>query len=105
MLFGGTNKGKTTFKDIKQQYPQLTVIMLTNTVIEKDFRLEDYPGCAFAFAKNQLNSGTEIIYSEFAEKIRRAIKNSDITLWSHYKRSLCLLWAKQKQWKKCAGTF
>ena len=33
VLFGGINKGKTTFKDIKKQYPQLTVIMLTNTVI------------------------------------------------------------------------
>ncbi len=82
VMFGGTNKGRATFKEIKQQYPQLTVIMLTNTVIEKDFKLEDYPGCAFAFAKNQLNSGANIIYSEFAEKIRRAIKNSEITMES-----------------------
>ncbi len=86
VLFGGTNKGKSTFKEIKQEYPQLTVIMLTNTVIEKEFRLEDYPGCAFAFAKNQLTTGTDIVYRGFAEKVRRAIENSDITIESLQKK-------------------
>ncbi|MCP5006418.1 MAG: sigma-54-dependent Fis family transcriptional regulator [Planctomycetes bacterium] len=82
VLFGDTNRGKTIFKDIKQKNPLLTIVMLTNTVTEDDFKLEDYPGCAFAYAKNQINSGSDVVYGEFAEKIRRAIKNSDKTLSS-----------------------
>lgn len=77
--FNNIKKGKTTFKDIKTKYPNLTVIMLTSTVVEDDFRLEDYPGCAFAYAKDQVSSGTSVVYSEFAEKIRRAIKNQTAT--------------------------
>ncbi len=101
VLFGGTNKGKATFKNVKQQYPQLTVIMLTNTVIENDFRLEDYPGCAFAFAKNQLNSGTDIVYREFAEKIRRAIKSSDITIESFQKKFMFVVGKTKTMEKVC----
>ncbi len=101
VLFGGINKGKTTFKDIKQQYPQLTVIMLTNTVIENDFRLEDYPGCAFAFAKNQLNSGTEIVYKEFAEKIRRAIKKSSISIEVFQKKFMFVVGKTKAMDKVC----
>jgi DNA-binding NtrC family response regulator len=101
VLFGGTNKGKATFKDIKQQYPHLTVIMLTNTVIEKDFRLEDYSGCAFAFAKNQLSSGTDAVYREFAEKIRRAIKNSDITKETLQKKFMFVLGQTKAMEKVC----
>ncbi|GJQ58521.1 MAG: sigma-54-dependent Fis family transcriptional regulator [Candidatus Scalindua sp.] len=79
VLFGDTNKGKDLFRKIKREYPQLTVIMLTHTLIGEDFRLEDYPGCAFAYAKNQLTSGMDEAYEGFAEKIRRAIKNSKAT--------------------------
>ncbi len=101
VLFGGINKGKTTFKDIKQQYPQLTVIMLTNTVTEKDFKLEDYPGCAFAFAKNQLNSGANAVYIGFAEKIRRAIQNSDITMESLQKKFMFVVGQTKAMEKVC----
>ncbi|MFQ5963515.1 MAG: sigma-54-dependent transcriptional regulator [Candidatus Scalinduaceae bacterium] len=80
--FGNIKKGKITFRNIKAKYPQLTVIMLTNTVTEEDFKLEDYSGCAFAYAKDQLKSGTDDVYSEFSEKIRRAIKKSDATMES-----------------------
>lgn len=82
IMFGSKNKGRKIFKDIKAKYPKLTVAMLTNTVTEDDFRLEDYPGCAFAYAKDQLNSGTDNVYSEFAEKISRAIKSSEATIES-----------------------
>jgi DNA-binding NtrC family response regulator len=80
--FNNIKKGKTTFKDIKVKYPKLTVIMLTCTVAEDDFKLEDYHGCAFAYAKEQLSSGTSDVYREFAEKIRRAIKNQSTTMES-----------------------
>ncbi len=79
VLFGNTSKGKSVYKHIIKNYPSLTVIMLSSTVADEDFILEDYPGCAFAYAKSQLNSGMDIIYREFAEKIRRAINNTDAT--------------------------
>ncbi len=82
ILFNNIKKGKAIFKDIKIKYPDLTVIILTCTVVEDDFRLEDYPGCAFAYAKEQLISGTSEAYKEFAEKIRRAIKNQSTTMES-----------------------
>jgi DNA-binding NtrC family response regulator len=80
--FNNIKKGKTTFEDIRIKYPRLTVIMLTSTVVEDDFRLEDYHGCAFAYAKEQLRSGTSDTYREFAEKIRRAVKNQSATMES-----------------------
>ncbi|MHC4321663.1 MAG: sigma-54-dependent transcriptional regulator [Planctomycetota bacterium] len=79
VLFGETSKGKSVFKHIKKSYPDLTVIMLSSSVADEDFTLKDYPGCAFAFAKIQLNSGTDSVYRKFAEKIRRAIKNMNAT--------------------------
>ncbi|MDR4504393.1 MAG: sigma-54 dependent transcriptional regulator [Candidatus Scalindua sp.] len=82
VLFGDMNKGKDIFRNVKLEYPQLPVIMLTHTVIEEDFRLEDYPGCAFAYAKNQLVSGMDETYEGFADKIRRAITNTKTTVES-----------------------
>ena len=82
VLFGNVNRGKKTFKDIKIKYPQLAVVMLTNTLTEEGFKLEDYPGCAFAYAKDQLKSGMDDVYMEFAEKISRAIKNTEATVES-----------------------
>lgn len=79
VLFGEASKGKSVFKHIKKSYPDLTVIMLSSSVADEDFMLKDYPGCAFAFAKIQLNSGTDSIYMKFAEKIRRAIRNTNAT--------------------------
>lgn len=86
VLFSNINRGKKTFKNIKVKYPQTTVVMLTNTVTEEDFRLEDYSGCAFAYAKDQLNFGTDDVYRTFAEKIRHAIQNADATAESLQKK-------------------
>lgn len=80
VIFGKIRKGKSTFKDITERHPGLTVIMLTYTVTDKDFRLEDFPECAFAYAKDQLNSGSDDVYKSFADKIKRAIKNADVTI-------------------------
>ena len=79
VLFGDTNKGKSIFKSIKNSYPDLTVIMLSSSVADEEFMLEDYPGCAFAFAKSQLNSGKDSVYREFTENIKRAIDNANTT--------------------------
>jgi two-component system nitrogen regulation response regulator NtrX len=79
VFFGDTNKGKSIFKRIKNTYPNLTVIMLSGSVADEEFMLEDYPDCAFAFAKSQLNSGKDSIYSEFTENIKRAIENANTT--------------------------
>ncbi len=79
VIFGNTSKGTSTFRDIKKEFPGLTVIMLTSTVADQDFKLEDYPGCAFAYAKYQLSSGMDDVYVSLAEKIRRAIKNAEST--------------------------
>ena len=79
VLFGDTNKGNSVFKQIKKQCPRLTVIMLSSAVADGHFTLKDYPGCAFAFAKGQLNSGTNRGFRSFAEKIKRAIKNTNAT--------------------------
>ncbi|GAX60346.1 response regulator [Candidatus Scalindua japonica] len=79
VLFGNVSKGKLVFKHIKKSYPNLTIIMLSSTVADDDFMLKDYPECAFAFAKNQLNSGIDGIYRSFTEKIRRAIRNTEAT--------------------------
>ncbi|MCP4252388.1 MAG: sigma-54-dependent Fis family transcriptional regulator [Candidatus Scalindua sp.] len=79
VLFDNVSKGKSVFNLIKEAYPDLAVIMLSSSVVDKDFMLEDYPGCSFAYAKSQLNLGTDTIYGKFAEQIRRAIKNKDIT--------------------------
>lgn len=76
ILFDNVKRGKATFRNIKKEHPQLNVIMLTNTVIENDFRLEDYSGCAFTYAKDQLKIGTDDVYKEFAKKIRRAIEKN-----------------------------
>ncbi len=73
VLFGDANKGKELFREIKRKHKQLTVIMLTNTVVEENFLLDDYPGCAFPYAKSQLTSGMDEAYEDFADKIRRAI--------------------------------
>jgi len=73
VLFGDTNKGKSIFKRIKNSYPDLTVIMLSSSVADEEFMLEDYPGCAFAFAKSQLNSGKDSVYREFTENIKRIV--------------------------------
>lgn len=82
VLFGNTSKGTSTFKDIKNEFHELTVIMLTSTVADEDFKLEDYPGCAFAYAKYQLSSGMDDVYINLAEKIRHAIKNTESTIES-----------------------
>ncbi len=79
VLFGGDSKGRSVFKKIKESYPDLTVIMLSSSVVDDDFTLKDYPECAFAFDKIQLNSGTDSVYRRFSEKIRRAIKNTNAT--------------------------
>ncbi len=79
VIFGNTSKGTSTFRNIKKEFPGLTVIMLTSTVADQDFRLEDYPDCAFAYAKYQLSSGMDDVYVSLAEKIRRAIKNAEST--------------------------
>jgi len=86
VLFSNINRGKKTFKNIKVKYPQTTVVMLTNTVTEEDFSLEDYSGCAFAYAKDQLNFGTDDVYRTFAEKIRHAIQNADATAFQTLSR-------------------
>lgn len=82
VLFGNENKGKPTFRKIKEKYPDLPVIMLTST-LKDSFNLKDYPGCAFPFAKDQLNTGGDKerekkVYAEFAEKIRKAINKKTI---------------------------
>jgi len=81
ILFGNENKGKPTFKKIKEKYPDLPVIMLTSTMRDT-FNSKDYPSCAFGFAKDQLNSGSDEAYREFAEKIKRAIEKSRTTFES-----------------------
>ncbi len=80
VLFGDVSKGKSVFKHIKKRYPDLTVIMLSSAVADEDFTLEDYPGCAFTYAKEQLNSGMDDVYKSFADKIKRAIKDADVTI-------------------------
>jgi len=80
VIFGHENKGIPVFNLIKKSYPDLTVIMLTSTAVDENFTLKDYPGCSFAYAKSQLNSGNDIIYKKFAEKIRRTIKNENVIL-------------------------
>ncbi len=79
VLFDNASKGKSVFNLIKESHPDIAVILLSSTVVTEDFTLEDYPGCSFAYAKSQLNSGMDIIYKKFAEKIRRAIDNKDAT--------------------------
>lgn len=79
VIFGQKNKGIPVFNLIKKSYPDLAVIMLTSTAVDENFMLKDYPGCSFAYAKSQLNSGNDIVYTQFAEQIRRAIKNKDTT--------------------------
>ncbi len=79
VLFGNRNKGKTVFSLLKENYPGIAVIMLSSTVVDNDFTLEDYPGCSFAYAKSQLIAGMDIVYKNFAEQIRHAIKNKDLT--------------------------
>ena len=75
VLFGNENKGKPTFDEIKKKYPALPVVILTSTM-KDTFSIKDYPGCAFAYAKDQLNIGTDKVYAEFSEKISRVIEGS-----------------------------
>jgi len=69
------NMGKPTFEKIKERYPNLPVVILTSTMRDT-FSKKDYPGCAFAFAKDQLSSGLDEVYKEFAEKIKRAAETN-----------------------------
>lgn len=75
VLFGNENKGKPAFERIKKKYPNLPVIILTSTM-KDTFNIKDYPGCAFAYAKDQLNTGADKAYKEFAASIRRTIEAS-----------------------------
>lgn len=75
VLFGNENKGKPAFDQIKKKYPDLPVIILTSTM-KDTFNIKDYPGCAFAYAKDQLNTGAEEAYKEFGASIRRIIEAS-----------------------------
>jgi len=99
VLFGNTSEGKPLFNLIQKNYPDLIVIMLSSTVVDEDFKLEDYPGCSFAYAKSQLNSGTDIAYSNFTEKICRAIKKKDATSNSLQKKFSFVI-GKTKTMKK-----
>jgi len=74
ILFSNENKGKPTFDEIKKKYPDLPVIILTNTMM--GFNKRDYPGCAFAYAKDRLNTGAEDAYRDFASSISRSIETS-----------------------------
>jgi len=70
---GHVNRGKTTLQKIKLKYPNVPVIMLTNTM-GSDYNKTDYPGAAFAYGKDSFESGDERVYLNFAELIKGEIK-------------------------------
>lgn len=83
VVFNNEPKGKMIFQKIKEKYPDLPVVMLTNT-LKDTFDSKDFPKCAFPFAKDQLNTHGDVtkeqeVYKTFAEKIRKAIKKPQVT--------------------------
>ncbi len=67
------NKGKQTLKKIKNTYPDMPVIMLTNTM-GSDFSETDYPGAVFPYGKDSFETGDKEAYARFAELIIGEIK-------------------------------
>jgi len=80
ILFGSENKGKPVLENIKKIYPDLPVIMVTNTMLEMQYQNEDYSLAAYKYFKDALKSGEEQNYEQLASIIKKVVNEVKIQL-------------------------
>lgn len=76
IIFHREPKGKPAFDKIRQQFPNLPVIILTTTMVDT-FNKEDYPGHALSYPKHALKPEDVQTYEAFAREIRKAIEGTE----------------------------
>ena len=75
IMFSGNPRGKELLEEIKKsKHNTIPVVILTNTM--KDFKEDEYPAAAFAFAKDDFMKGDEA-FSYLSDQIRNVVNNSD----------------------------
>ncbi|QTA78752.1 Two component system response regulator [Desulfonema limicola] len=73
ILFPEGNKGKSTLEAIKKQFPDIPVIMFTDTMCQADYNSLDYELADYRYSKDALRQG---YFSDLANIMKNLIEKS-----------------------------
>ena len=72
------NKGKEILRNIKSQYPDMPVIMITTTMLDDEYNDEDYGLAAYKYSKDALKSGDQQVFEQLALIIKKHVHEKNI---------------------------